>query len=123
MADTGAPRENARTHQPFSLYAANGRIYASNVDQKLIDLGSLTRESDGFAWTLDGSKLGRRGLPDPVAALQDAVRQMSFLYLDGQFTALADVREDSGVHLADAPQLDIVVDELQPGERVEDARV
>jgi|GEM_PF-4071136 len=47
---------------------------------------------------------------------------MSYLYLDGQFTALADVREDDNVHLLNAPQLNIVVDELQPGERVEDAR-
>ncbi len=113
---------NAATHQGFSLFAANGRLYASNVDQKLIDLGSLTKEADGYAWRLDGNKLGGRGLPDAVAALRDAVKQMSFLYLDGQFTALADVREDDSVHLANAPQLNIVVDELQPGERFEDAR-
>lgn len=119
-----AERENANsaTHQGFSFYAANGRIYVSNVDQKLIDLGSLTREPDGYAWLLDGNKLSGRGLPGPVAALRDVVNQMSFLYLDGQFTALADVREDDSVHLANAPQLNIVVDELQPGERVEDAR-
>jgi hypothetical protein len=114
---------NAATHQAFSLYAANGRVYASNVDQKLIDLGSLTQEADGFAWMLDGNKLGGRGLPDAVAALRDVVKQMSFLYLDGQFTALPDVREDDTVHLLNAPQLNIVVDELQPGEPVEDARV
>ncbi|HYF41193.1 MAG TPA: hypothetical protein VEA35_01980 [Ramlibacter sp.] len=113
---------NAATHQAFSLYAANGRIYASNIDQKLIDLGSLTQEPDGFAWRLDGNQLSGRGLPDAVAALRDVVRQMSYLYLDGQFTALADVREDDNLHLLNAPQLNIVVDELQPGERVEDAR-
>lgn len=114
---------NGRTQQAFSLYAANGRLYASNVDQKLVDLGALTHEADGFAWSLDGNKVGRRGLPDAVAAMRDAVQEMTFLYLDGQFTALADVREDASVHLADAVRLDIVVDELQPGERLEDARV
>ncbi len=124
MAEPQGPAGgNAATHQAFSLYAANGRIYVSNVNQKLIDLGSLAKEADGYAWRLDGNQLSGRGLPDPVAALRDVVRQMSFLYLDGQFTALADVREDARVHLDGAPQLNIVVDELQPGERVEDARV
>jgi hypothetical protein len=73
VADPG----NAATHQAFSLYAANGRIYVSNVDQKLIDLGSLTQEGDGFAWQLDGNKLSGRGLPDEVAALRDVVNQMA----------------------------------------------
>lgn len=124
MAEDRRPApENARTHQAFSLYAANGRVYASNIEQKLIDLGELAQQPGGWAWLLDGNKLAGAGLPSAVDALRDIVKQMSFLYLDGQFTALADVRQDASVHLDGAQQLDIVVDELQPHERMEDTRV
>ena len=120
--DPGPTRDDARTHQAFTLYGANGRVYASNVDQKLIDLGALVQDGNGWTWVLDGSKLSRSGLASAADAMRDMVKQMSFLYLDGQFTALADVRQDAGVHLEGAEQLDIVVDELQPDERMEDAR-
>jgi hypothetical protein len=39
----------------------------------------------------------------------------------GQFTALADAR--AGVNLEGATRLDIVLDELEPGERMYDATV
>ena len=43
--------------QPFVLYAANGRIYARNRTQKVIDLGEITREGGGsLRYLLDGNQ-------------------------------------------------------------------
>ena len=108
--------------QPFTLYAANGRIYASNVDQKLIDLGSLSRSDAGFAYCIDGNGSRGEGLPTAEAALREIAREISFLFLDGQFTANADLR-DSSVSLHGAARLEITLDELAPGERMENANV
>ena len=106
--------------QPFTLHAANGRIYASNVDLKLIDLGSLARTEKGFCYVLDGNHMRGEGLFTPEEALREIGRRVAFLFLDGQFTANADLR-DSDVSLADAIRLDITLDELAPGERIENA--
>jgi hypothetical protein len=124
MADpAGTSPEMNRRQQPFTLYGANGRVYATNVDQKLVDLGALARQEGGFDYLLDGNKLDGTGLPSAEAALQELASRLSFLYLDGQFTALADVRGSEGVNLDGAARLDIVLDELAPGERMEDANV
>ena len=108
--------------QPFTLFAANGRIYATNVDQKLIDLGSISRYDQGWSWCLDGNQQRGEGQLTEEAALRDLSRQISFLFLDGQFTANANLRQ-TDVSLAGATRLDIVLDELAPGERIEDANV
>jgi hypothetical protein len=117
----GAP---AKT-QPFTLYAANGRVYARNADQKIIDLGALVREDGAasFCYLLDGSKQSGAGFFTEQEALRDIAQKIRFLWLDGQFTAVADARDDTNLNLDGATQLDIVLDELAPGERAYDATV
>ena len=107
--------------QAFTLHAANGRIDAGNVDGKLIDLGSLARTGKGFCYRLDGNQMGGEGLFTADEALREIGRRISFLFLDGQFTANADLRE-SDVSLAGAIRLDITLEELAPGERTENAK-
>jgi hypothetical protein len=108
--------------QPFTLYAAGGRVYATNRDQKLIDLGALARDDSGaFAWLLDGSQQRGSGFFTEESALGDLAQKLHYLWLDGQFTAVADARDS--VDLEGATRLDIVLDELEPGERMYDATV
>lgn len=113
-----------RTQQRFTLFAHAGRVLARNVDGKLIDLGSLQRD-DGGSWTylLDGNQLSGGGMLTAEAALREIGERAGFLYLDGQFTAVADLREGTPPDLSKAEALEITLDELQPGERMEDARV
>lgn len=121
MANNDSTRGAVRP-QPFTLYAAGGRIYATNRDQKLIDLGALTREESGsFSWLLDGNQQRGSGFFTEETALGDLAEKLHFLWLDGQFTAVADARE--GVNLEGATRLDIVLDELAPDERMYDATV
>lgn len=112
------------TRQPFTLFAAQGRVYARNRDQKVIDLGALTRE-DGGAWRyeLDGNHQGGAGLFTEEEALREIAGKIRFLWLDGQFTAVADARAAAGFSIDGAKQFDFELDELQPGERAYDATV
>jgi len=122
MADNDDSRRTPVRPQPFTLYAAGGRIYASNRDAKLIDLGALTRDDSGaFSWRLDGNQDSGSGLFTEETALGSLAEKLHFLWLDGQFTAVADAR--AGVDLEGATRLDIVLDELEPGERMYDATV
>jgi hypothetical protein len=106
----------APTAVPFTFYAANGRVYASNVKDKLIDLGRLDREGKGYAYQLDADeKIASRGFETPEHALADIVGAITFLFLDGQFTALADVGGERP-DLADAPQIHVTLDALGKGE-------
>lgn len=114
----------AARQQPFTLYAANGRVYARNAAQKVIDLGALARGDGGaFGYLLDGNQQSGRGFASEEEALRDIARHLRFLWLDGQFTAVADARDNPDLDLDGATQLDIVLDELQPGERTYDATV
>jgi hypothetical protein len=113
----------SRGQQPFTLYAAQGRVYATNVDQKLVDLGALAQADEGWHYRLDGNGLAGGPLPDARAALSHLATRVRFLFLDGQFTALADERGNSALKLDGATRLDIVLDELAPGERIQDASV
>jgi hypothetical protein len=123
MANRNPPAEPASPRQSFTFYAADGRVYASNIDQKLIDLGSLKEQGGNFCYLLDGNKLSAEGLTSAEAALRHIADNIRFLYLDGQFTALADLREEGQVHLDGAPRIDVMLDELKTGEPIEDARV
>ena len=110
--------------QPFTLYAANGRIYAQNIDQKVIDLGALEHmDSGGFRYLLDGNKESGEGFFTEETALREIADKMRFLWLDGQFTAVADARDGGDLNLEGATRLDIVLDDLKPGEPVVDATV
>ena len=104
---------------PFFLYALRGRVYASNVKQKLIDLGRLTQQDDG-TWTylLDGDKSTGAGFETPEAALQHMAATTTFLFLDGQFTALEDLGGVDRPDVQAAPQCEVSLDSLGRGERM-----
>jgi hypothetical protein len=125
MANENDTRQTPTTRQqPFTLYAANGRIYAQNIAQKVIDLGALERmDSGGFRYMLDGNHETGEGFFTEETALQEIADKMRFLWLDGQFTAVADAREGGELNLQGATRLDITLDELKPGERMYDATV
>lgn len=119
-----ATEDRTTTRQPFSLYAAQGRVYARNRDEKLIDLGLLEREEGGaFCYRLDGNQQSGAGFFTEEEALGDLAAHLRFLWLDGQFTAVADARDDPALDLQNAARLDIELDELPPGERTFDATV
>ena len=117
--DTRAPDTRSR----FTFYAVRDRLLCRNVDGKLIDLGRLARHADGsWHYLLDGNQLAGGGKPSPESAMAEAAERMGFLYLDGQFTAVAEAGIDAQ-DLASAPAIELQVDELQARERMEDARV
>lgn len=109
--------------QPYTLYAANGRVYARNRAQKVIDLGALTQKEGGWCYLLDGNKLSGEGLGSARDALREIASRLEFLWLDGQFTAVGDARESPEMSLEGATELQIELDDLQPGERAQDATV
>ncbi|RYF41186.1 MAG: hypothetical protein EOO25_10575 [Comamonadaceae bacterium] len=111
----------ASPRQPFTFYAAQGRVYVSNNAQKLIDLGSLTESDQRFAYLLDGNQQSADGFPSAQAALRHVADHVRFLFLDGQFTAVEDAR--GSVDLKDAASIEVLLDELKSGERVQDASV
>jgi hypothetical protein len=113
----------AGRQQPFTFYAAQGRIYVRNVDQKVIDLGALTRDDAGLAYVLDGNDLSGRGFRSEKEALRHVATHVRYLWLDGQFTAVADARDNPELDLDGAPELQVTLDELPPGERIFDATV
>lgn len=117
------PSQPAAPRSRFTFHAAQGRFYARNEDGKVIDLGKLARQPDGsWHYLLDGNQLAG-GAASPEAAMADAAERMGFLYLDGQFTAVADARDQPGFDLSTAPAIELVVDEVPARERIEDARV
>jgi hypothetical protein len=123
MPTSSKASEPASPRQAFTFYAANGHIYASNVKQKLIDLGSVMEDGGGYSYLLDGNRQSGQNLASLEAVLRHVADHIRFLYLDGQFTALADLRETGRVNLDGAAQIDVMIDELQSGEPIVDARV
>jgi hypothetical protein len=124
MAQDDPDRGDAASRRkPFSFFAARGRIYARNVDQKVIDLGEISRDEAGVRYLLDGNGMSGRGLRDEKTALGDMAGKLRFLWLDGQFTAVADARDNPDLDLDGATQVDVTLDELPPGERMFDATV
>ncbi|BEP94062.1 hypothetical protein KW843_26425 [Acidovorax sp. sif1233] len=101
----------------FVLYALQGRVYASNVRHKLVDLGRLSQEGDGgtYAYLLDGDQATGSGFAGAREALAHIARTTSFLFLDGQFTALEDLGGTGRPDLADAPRLAVALDPLGRG--------
>jgi hypothetical protein len=123
MADQDTPTR-APVRQPFVLYAAQGRIYVRNRTQKVIDLGALTRDKSGaFRYALDGNHQSEDGFAGEEEALNAIARSIRFLWLDGQFTAVADARDNPALNLDGATRVTIELDELPPGEREFDATV
>jgi hypothetical protein len=116
-------RHTAPRKQPYTLYAAQGRVYARNAAGPVIDLGALTQQQGGWCYLLDGNKLSGNGLPSDREALREIADRLHFLWLDGQFTSLPDVRQSAGVDFSQATSLEIELDELGPNEPVVDAKV
>lgn len=117
-------RARGGQQQPYTLFAARGRVYAHNIEQKIIDLGALACADDGaWSYLLDGNQQAGGGFLTEQEALRDIADHLRFLWLDGQFTAVANARDDPALNLDGAVQLDIVLDELKPGERAYDATV
>ncbi|MDP3228025.1 MAG: hypothetical protein Q8N13_08600 [Acidovorax sp.] len=114
-----APTGHSGSGVPFVLYALRGRVYASNVKQKLVDLGHLAQQDDGM-WTylLDGDKSTGAGFEAPDAALQHIAGTTTFLFLDGQFTALEDLGGVDRPDVQAAPQCEVTLDPLGRGERM-----
>jgi hypothetical protein len=110
---------------PFVLYALKGRVYASNVKQKLVDLGHLSKDGEGgtYSYLLDGDKATGSGFADAQEALAHIAQTTSFLFLDGQFTALEDLGGADRPDLAGAPQLEVTLDPLGRGEKMIDTQV
>jgi hypothetical protein len=109
--------------QPFTFYAARDRIYVRNRDQKVIDLGALRKEGGEFSYLLDGNEMTAGKFGSEEAALKDVAGKVRFLWLDGQFTAVADARDDPALNLDGVPQFEVMLDELGPDERIYDATV
>jgi hypothetical protein len=115
--NTSASPSAAPAGARFVLYALQGRVYASNVKHKLVDLGRLAQEGeDGtYAYLLDGDKATGSGFAGAREALAHIAQTTSFLFLDGQFTALEDLGGAYRPDLADAPQLEVSLDPLGRG--------
>src|SRR5690606_13400339 len=68
-------RGDAPRRQPYTLLAAQGRVYARNTAQKVIDLGALARRDGGaFCYLLDGNKETGEGFSTEAEALRDIAR-------------------------------------------------
>ena len=105
---TPAPSDPAGV--PFTLYALRGRVLASNVRGKLVDLGHLAQEGDGsWAYRLDGDQSTGAALASAEEVLDHIASTTTFLFLDGQFTALEDLGGASRPDLDTAVQREVVL--------------
>ena len=110
MADE--PDTPAALERPFRLIVADRRVLAQNPAGKLIDIGEIAHEPQGYAIRLDVDAIATAPEPDPQRALAALRPKLSFDYLDGLFTSMADAHVDG---LLDAcPQLRFTLDEPIP---------
>lgn len=111
FSNTASPASADAGRIPFTLYAASGRVLASNVRGKLVDLGHLGRDGDGtWSYRLDGDQSAGAALPTPEAALEHLAKTTTFLFLDGQFTALEDLGGAGRPDLENAVQLHVMLE-------------
>ena len=98
----------------FILYASQGRIYAENAAGKLIDLGAIRKEGNVFAYRLDADGVSGEAGESMARALADIEQRVNVTYMEGQFTALPDLR--GSVELPpDTPKAGIsLVDTVSP---------
>lgn len=102
--------------ESFTLFAARGRVYARNVRGKVIDLGRLACEHGAWAAEIDGSHDRIAPQPSALAALDAVAERLTFLFLDGQFTALADLAGDGRPDLEQAPQRELALEPPGPAQ-------
>lgn len=123
-SSTSASSGGAPAGIPFVLYALRGRVYAGNIKHKLIDLGRMGPEQDGaWSYLLDGDKATGSGFAGPEEAMEHIAATTTFLFLDGQFTALEDLGGTDRPDLQDAPKCEVTLDPLGRGERMIDTQV
>lgn len=123
-SSTSASSGGALAGIPFVLYALRGRVYAGNIKHKLIDLGRMGPEQDGaWSYLLDGDKATGSGFAGPEEAMEHIAATTTFLFLDGQFTALEDLGGTDRPDLQDAPKCEVTLDPLGRGERMIDTQV
>lgn len=98
----------------FRLIAANGRVLAQNPAGKLIDIGEIVHEPQrGYTIRLDvGGLATPEPQPDETRALAALQPGLTFDYLDGLFTSMADAHVE-GV-LEGRPQQRFTLDEPVP---------
>lgn len=94
--------------QTYTLYASHGRVYAENRDGKLVDIGSVRKEGNVYRCRLDADSVLSEAMESPERAMADIQQRIGFLYMDGQFTALPDVRQQAKL-AADAPSTRITL--------------
>lgn len=94
--------------QTYTLYASHGRVYAENRDGKLVDIGSVRKEGNSYRCHLDADGVLTEAMPSPERAMADLQQRISFLFLDGQFTALPDARQQAKL-AGDAPRTSITL--------------
>ncbi|WP_439214335.1 hypothetical protein [Duffyella gerundensis] len=106
--------ENNRDLMPYNLYLLDGHILAQNIDGHIVDIGTFEKEDAGFHWQVDGNDTKGEFYESAEAVLEDISRQLSFLFLDGQFTSLPDLSEKySSERLASAPAREVKLHELR----------
>lgn len=111
MADE--PSSSPALERPFRLIVADRRVLAQNPAGKLIDIGEIVHEpKQGYTIRLDVDAIHTEPEPDAQRALAALRPKLSFDYLDGLFTSMADAHVDG---LLDAcPQLGFTLDEPIP---------
>ncbi|WP_024553235.1 hypothetical protein ACP26C_12355 [Franconibacter helveticus 513] len=97
---------------PYLIYLCEGRILAQNIDGHVIDIGGFSEEEGAFSWLLDGNNEKGEGLRSANEALEDIAANVTFYFLDGQFTSLPDLSEQYQDKLPSAPSREILLNEL-----------
>lgn len=101
--------------RPFRLIVVERRVLAQNPAGKLIDIGEIVHDAPrGYTIRLDVDAIDTEPEADPQRALAALRPKLTFDYLDGLFTSMADAHVDG--RLDACPQLSFTLDEpLPPG--------
>lgn len=96
-----APQDSAgAVRDRFSLYAAGGRLYAQDRRALLVELGTLERRDDGFAYRVDGdTRLCGSRFAGADDVLHDLARRLDSGFLGSRFATLPDRAEDYSIDL------------------------
>ena len=104
--------ENKRDLMPYLLYSCQSRLLVENIDGHVVDIGGAELVGGKLRWQLDGKEAKGTTENEAEEMLNDVARHLSFLFVDGQFTSLADVRGEYGDRLDNAPSREISLSEL-----------
>lgn len=104
--------ENKPDSMPYNLYYCHSRLLLENIDGHVVDIGGVETKGQYFQWQLDGKDAQGSVENDVGALLRDVEQHLSFLFVDGQFTSLPNVKEKYGDHLDNAASREISLPEL-----------